>query len=194
MKRFDTRHGGDSRLSLAFRHGSATAGLAIGGLLVATALTSCGAGQISQTATQAPAVNGTAGGTGNIVLRDVHLQAVQTGDALRPGTSVDLVFTATNQSPDSPDKLVGITSDIGTVSVTGDATVPPSGSLAVGTPDGVEALDAVEAADAASATVDLSEPISNGLNYEFTFTFAKAGQTTLKVPISAGSAPRQEVS
>ena len=53
-------------------------------------------------------------------------------------------------------------------------------------------LSEVEAADAADASVALTKPIRNGLTYEFTFKFEKAGEKTLAVPISAGDAPRQE--
>jgi len=42
--------------------------------------------------------------------------------------------------------------------------------------------------NAAKATVTLAKPISNGLLYNFTFNFEKAGQATLQVPISAGLA------
>jgi hypothetical protein len=182
VKPFDTRRASVTR-----------AGLAVGGLLVATALAGCGAGQISQTATQAPAVNGTTGAANNITLRNVHIQAVESGDALEPGQDVDLMFIASNLSPDQGDKLVGITSEVGAVTVTGSTEIPPNGVLIVGTPDGVTPLSSVEAADASDASVALTKPIRNGLTYNFTFTFAKAGETTLSVPISAGSAPRQEV-
>ena len=158
----------------------------------AAALVGCGAGQISQVATQEPAVNGTSGGVEDITLRNVHLQAVQTGDALQPGTDVDLIFTATNQSPDVNDRLVRITSDVGTVTLTGDTELPANGLLEVGMPDGVDELAALpEPADGAEATVALSEPISNGLTYAFTFTFEQAGDRVLEVPISAGNAQRQ---
>jgi hypothetical protein len=178
---FDTRRGPVTR-----------AGLAVSGLLVAVALAGCSAGQISQTATQAPAVNGTTGTVNNVTLRNVHIQAVETGDALEPGSDVDFLFTASNLSPDTPDRLVGITSDIGEVSVTGNTVIPPSGVLIVGVPDGISPLSSVEGASAADARVALTKPIRNGLTYDFTLTFAKAGQTTLSVPISAGLAPRQE--
>ncbi|MBI3693115.1 MAG: hypothetical protein HY239_21255, partial [Mycolicibacterium aromaticivorans] len=46
-------------------------------------------------------------------------------------------------------------------------------------------------AQPAKAEVTLSQPISNGLTYGFTFTFEKAGQATVQVPISAGGAERQ---
>jgi hypothetical protein len=161
-------------------------------LIVVAALAGCSAGQISQVATQAAAVNGTTGSVNNVTLRNVHMQAVETGNALEPGASVDFLFSASNLSPDSADKLVGITSDIGAVTVTGNTELPPSGVLIVGVPDGVSPLSSLEGASAADASVALTKPIRNGLTYDFTFTFAKAGQTTVSVPISAGSAPRQD--
>jgi copper(I)-binding protein len=170
----------------------ARVGLAVCGLFAATALVGCGAGQISQVATQEPAVNGTGGTINTVALRNVHLQAVQTSDSLKPGTEVDLIFTATNQSPDTNDRLLRITSDVGTVTLAGDTALPANGILEVGQPDGIEELAALpEAADGAEAMVALSEPISNGLTYPFTFTFENAGDKTLDVPISAGNAPRQ---
>ena len=170
----------------------ARTGTAVTGLLVAVVLAGCGAGQVSQVATQEPAVNGTAGNVGTIALRNVHLQAVETGDALEPGSEVPLIFAAVNSSPDTGDRLVGITSDIGTVTVIGKTAVPAAGLLTVGVPDGVTELSEVEAAEAADATVELTKPIRNGLTYDFTFTFEKAGVKTLAVPISAGDAPRRE--
>ena len=63
----------------------------------------------------------------------------------------------------------------------------------VGEPDGqTKALEQAETADAATAKVDISKPITNGLTYNFTFTFEKAGDITVPVPISAGEAPRRE--
>lgn len=56
---------------------AASAGLAACGLI----LTGCGAGQISQTADQQSAVNGATANIANIALRNVHIQAVQSGDA-----------------------------------------------------------------------------------------------------------------
>ncbi len=63
----------------------------------------------------------------------------------------------------------------------------------VGEPDGqIAPLESAEKADAAEAMVALSKPITNGLTYNFTFDFEKAGETTVAVPISAGEAPRRE--
>lgn len=167
--------------------------LTAGGMLGAVALTGCSSGQLAQTSQQAPAVNGTATTISNILLRNVHIQAVQTSAFLKPGHQVDLVLVATNQSPDLADKLVGITTDIGTVTVSGDTRVPAGGVLFVGTADGQnrKAVDAVEPAKNAKATVALNKPITNGLTYNFTFDFENAGSGSLPVPISAGLAPQQ---
>ncbi|MGA8330856.1 MAG: hypothetical protein WB777_16390 [Mycobacterium sp.] len=150
-------------------------------------ITGCGAGQLSQTAMQKPAVDGNAADINNVALRNVHIEAVQTGDFLRPGATVDLVLVAVNKSPDVPDKLVGITTDIGKVTVTGNPTLPPSGVLFVGNQHGQNknAIRAVEAAESVRATVALTKPITNGPDYNFTFTFEKAGSVNVAVPISA---------
>ncbi|HET7666702.1 MAG TPA: hypothetical protein VFK56_11670 [Mycobacterium sp.] len=170
-----------------------TAGLAACGLAVAVALSGCGAGQVSQTATQEPAVNGTNATVGQIALRNIHVRAAQKTDYVQPGSPVELLFVAVNGSPDTNDKLVSVTSDIGTVSISGDSTVPANGVLVVGEPDGqTKPLEAAEKAEAVQAKVALSKPITNGLTYQFTFTFEKAGKTSAQVPISAGEQPRRE--
>jgi hypothetical protein len=160
--------------------------------LFAALLSGCGAGQISQMAAQEPAVNGNHVSINNVALRDIRMQAVQTSDFLQPGRTVELVAVAVNQSPDVPDRLVGITSDIGTVNIAGDGRVPPAGMLFIGTPEGAQvAPGPLEPNNAVKATVALSKPISNGLTYNFTFNFEKAGQATVAVPISAGLSPEK---
>lgn len=163
------------------------AAFAIGGALVG-----CSSGQVSQMTTQEPAVNGTSANLGAIALRNVHLRAEQVTDFVRPGTEVELIFQASNSSPDEADKLESITSDVGTVTLTGDTTLPASGVLTVGAPDGqITPLESIEAAEAAEAAVELTKPITNGLTYDFTFKFEKAGEAKVRVPISAGETPRR---
>ncbi|MGU3502286.1 hypothetical protein [Mycobacterium sp. C31M] len=166
--------------------------LVAGALIAGLALTGCSAGQVSQSANQQPAVNGTVDNVGKIALRNVFLRAAQTTDYVQPGTDVELLFAAANDSTDVADKLVSITTDIGTVTLTGDTVVPAGGILMVGNPDGHDALAAVEREDEVTAEVTLTEPISNGLTYDFTFNFQNAGSTTFTVPISAGEVPRRD--
>lgn len=176
---------------------SSAVAVAACGLAAALALSGCSAGQISQSASQQPAVNGTLTWVGDpatgIALRNVHLRAPQQSDYVRPGTGAELLFAAINESAALPDRLVSITSPIGTVNLTGDLRVPSGGTLIVGTPDGTPSpLDAAEGASTVEANVQLTQPISNGLNYPFTFTFERSGQSQVNVPISAGEAPRRE--
>jgi copper(I)-binding protein len=174
-----------------------TSGLSACGLAAAVVLTGCGAGQVSQTSVQEPAVNGTNAIAGDplsgVALRNVHLRAPQRVDYVPSGSKADLLFVAINESPALPDRLVSITSDVGTVAVTGNPTLPPGGTLVIGAPDGQPSpLDASEGADTAAAGVTLSKQITNGLTYDFTFTFERSGSATVAVPISAGEAPRRD--
>lgn len=170
---------------------------AVAGVVTALALAGCSTGHISQSANQSSAVNGTGGVLGHLALRNVHIQADQSGDFLPPGKTVDLLFVVSNQSPDTNDELTSISTDIGKVALNGSKKVPAGGKLVVGTPAGqdaapmnaIQALREVEDATIAAATVTLDKPISNGLTYEFTFEFKEAGQLTLAVPISNGPAP-----
>ncbi len=189
MNRFDHR---DSK-SRSSRRSAKLAALAAGGLIGTVALAGCGTGQLSQTAMQQSAVDGNQAVVNNVALRNVRILALQTGDFLRPGATVDLALVAVNQSPDITDKLLGVTTDIGKVTLTGDPTLPASGVLFIGPRSGQhqKAADAVESADSVKATVALAKPVTNGPNYEFTFTFEKAGSVSVAVPISAPEAPRQ---
>lgn len=164
---------------------AATAGLAACGVI----LTGCGSGQISQVADQASSVNGNAATVKNIALRNIYLQATQTGDFLQPGKVIPLVFLAANNSPDASDKLVSITSDVGTVALTGESTIPAAGALVYGPGSGQ--AEPMGTATPSSAAVTLSQPITNGLSYKFTFTFEKAGSTTVAVPIAAPESAKQ---
>jgi hypothetical protein len=187
VNRFDYR---DSK-PRSNRRSTRVAAVAASGLIGAVALAGCSAGQLTQTSSQESGVDGNQAVINNVALRNVRILAQQNTDFLRPGTTVDLVLVVINQSPDVTDKLVDILTDIGKVTVTGDPRLPAGGTLFVGTPNGQnrKAVDAVEAADTAKATVVLDKQITNGLNYNFTFDFEKAGSVSLAVPISAPEGP-----
>ena len=182
-------------ISLPLRAPAPTVRAAFVGLIavVAVLLSGCGAGQVSQMAVQEPAINGNKVTFNNVALRNIHMQASQTGDFVHPGQAVDLLLVAINKSPDVPDRLVSITSDVGSVSLTGDGRLPAGGMLLIGTPEGqTVAPGPTGSSNAAKATVMLAKPISNGLLYNFTFNFEKAGQATVLVPVSAGLASPQQ--
>ena len=191
MNRFDYR----VSKPRSSRRSAKLAALAAGAVIGAGAIAGCSAGQVSQTSMQQSAVDGNQAVINNVALRNIRIQALQSGDFLRPGATVDLVLVAVNQSPDITDKLVGITTDIGKVTVTGDPTLHPSGVLFVGSQNGQskKSDSAVENGDSVKATVALSKPITNGPNYDFTFNFEKAGSVSVGVPISAPeSGPHHE--
>ena len=174
---------------LTTRIGATAAGLAV----CAGILTGCGSGQITQTSTQEAGVNGMSANFSNIALRNVHLQAVQAGDFLQPGRTVPLWFVAANNSPDTGDRLLRVTSDVGEVKLTGDTAIAANRALIVGgSMDQATAMgDTTPAASSqAGAEVTLTQPITNGLSYNFTFEFERAGKATIPVPISAGESPR----
>src|SRR5438105_3670086 len=98
-------------------------------------MTGCSAGQQSQTATQEPAVNGASGAVGAIGLRDVRIRTAQTGASVKAGDSADLLFVAVNQSGIDNDRLVSITSEYGSVTVSpARPEVPAARALIVGKP------------------------------------------------------------
>lgn len=161
--------------------------------LVASLLSGCGTGQISQMSTQEPAVNGNRVTINHVALRDIRIQAVQTKDFLQPGRTVNLVAVAVNQSPDIADRLVSVTSDVGTVTIDGDARLPAGGMLFIGKPDGQNVAPGPLESNTnnfVKASIALAKPVSNGLTYNFTFNFEKAGQASVLVPISAGLGPQ----
>ena len=161
----------------------------VAAVLIAATVTGCSAGQQSQTATQEPAVNGASGGNGTVALRDVRIRAEIPGAALAPGESVDLLFVAVNQSQTDNNKLTGITSDIGTVTLTpASPEIPARHSLMVGKPEGVDAaaMQALSDSVQATAKVKLSKPVANALTYDFVFTFERGGQVTIGVPVTPG--------
>lgn len=156
-------------------------------LVLAVLLSGCGVGQQTQTATMQPAVNGAMATVNDIALHNIRICVLQRGAAAQPGETVNLALVVTNQSPDTADALVRVTSDIGGVAVVGDATVPAGGTLIVDSPDRLvhaRPLAAVKSLKTATATVLLTRPVSNGLVYRFTFQFAHAGETTVGVPVS----------
>lgn len=91
----------------------AVAALATGAAL---ALSGCSAGQISQTASQVPAVNGNAATVGNVALRDVRILLPQSEEYTNAkGGKAVLAFSAINEGSSKTDKLVSVTTDLGKV-------------------------------------------------------------------------------
>ncbi len=145
-------------------------------------------------ATQEPAVNGNKVTFNNVALRDIRMQAVQTSDFLQPGRTVDLVVVAVNQSPDVTDRLVGITSDIGTVTVDRRrSTARRRHAVHRHARRPERGAGAPRVQQRGQGDRRLGQAHHNGLTYNFTFNFEKAGQASVMVPISAGLGPPQQI-
>ncbi|MEE2031410.1 copper chaperone PCu(A)C [Rhodococcus chondri] len=176
-------------------------------------LSACGAGQISQTATQVAAVNGNSATSGDIALRNVHVIYPDTEEySLEPGGKALLGFTIINLDEYTPDTLTGIESEFA-ASVTGgdNIEIAPQGSVvaglspaatqlveSVGTDESPQPADTQETPGIVPTveTVELTgleEGVRPGLTIPVTFSFAEAGDVTLSVPVDAGpETPRHE--
>ncbi|RVW00799.1 copper chaperone PCu(A)C [Rhodococcus xishaensis] len=163
--------------------------LAAGATLV---LSACGAGQISQTATQVAAVNGNKADADNIALRNVHVVYPNSEEySLEPGGDVQLAFTAINLSEHQTDQLTAIQTDFaGSVTVDeldGTLEIRPQTSLGAGNPDITVPEEAPETLSLIDVTLeDITEGVRPGLTFPVTFTFQNAGDVVVQVPVDAG--------
>jgi len=129
--------------------------LALGAALV---LAGCGAGQITQTDSQQPAVNGTYAQAKELVLRNAALQFPTEGQAYPAGAAVPLTLTIVNQGKQD-DELVSVSSEAATgdAKITGAKTVVASHALVIGPSDSVESTK-----EAAPTSAPSSAPPSSG--------------------------------
>lgn len=171
----------------------------------AIALSACGSGQVSQTAVQQAAVNGNSADLGEIALRNVHIAYPSSEEySIEPGGNAVLAFTVVNDSAETTDKLVSITTDYAARVVAGEEvgglTIKPQTSLQAGQlPAGEGAATEAETqiknneenddAPAALSLVvlqDIKAGVRPGLTVPITFKFEKAGSVTVDVPVDAG--------
>ncbi|AGT90539.1 copper chaperone PCu(A)C [Rhodococcus erythropolis] len=171
----------------------------------AIALSACGSGQVSQTAVQQAAVNGNSANLGEIALRNVHIAYPSSEEySIEPGGSAVLAFTVVNDSAETTDKLVSITTDYAARVIAGEEvgglTIKPQTSLQAGQlPAGEGAATEAETqiknneenddAPAALTLVvlqDIKAGVRPGLTVPITFKFEKAGSVTVDVPVDAG--------
>ncbi|MEV6647227.1 hypothetical protein [Amycolatopsis sp. NPDC051371] len=133
--------------------------LVIGAALV---LAGCGAGQITQTATQQAAVNGTHAQVKNIVLRDAAVQYPTSGPGYPVGATPSLTLTIVNLDPQD-DSLVSVTSEDGAqATVGGSKTVVAGHSLVIGPDDAVESTNEVQTTPPSAPGSSSTAPSSTG--------------------------------
>jgi copper(I)-binding protein len=179
---------------------AATVGVLLFSPLVITA---CSAGQVNQTSTQLRDKVGTTVHVGDLTLRQVQL-AYPTDGSYEPGDDAQLQMSIVNSGSED-DALVGIKgtgfsevrvtgSASGTVSASGSAaatTTPPAQAT---TSTGARALDITLPAggsvflgqNAPTVTlVSLGQGLTPAQTMDLTFTFEKAGDVTIQVPVAA---------
>jgi copper(I)-binding protein len=173
-------------------------------LFTPLAVTACSAGQVNQTSTQLRDKTGPQATVGDIQVRGVQLAYPNDG-SYQPGDDAELSMAIINNGSED-DALTGITgTGFSRVRVTGSAsgTVQPSTSAAPtsaaptsgsGTEgSGARALDITIPADSSIylgenaptvTLVSLGQELTPAQTLELTFTFEKAGDVTLQVPVA----------
>jgi copper(I)-binding protein len=133
------------------------AALALGAALV---LAGCGAGQITQTATQQAAVNGTHAEVKNIALRDAAVQYPTSGPGYPAGATPALTLTIVNLGAQD-DTLVSVTTEGGgQATVTGSKDIIAAHSLVIGPDDAVESTNEVQTTSPSAPTSSSGAPAS----------------------------------
>ncbi|WP_086848946.1 hypothetical protein [Amycolatopsis kentuckyensis] len=131
--------------------------LALGAALV---LAGCGAGQITQTDSQQPAVNGTHAQVKTIDLRNAAVQYPTPGPGYAAGATPALTLTIVNRGAQD-DSLVSVTVEGGgQATIEGSKTVVAMHSLVIGPDDAVESTNEVQSTGAPTSSP--SAPTSSG--------------------------------
>ena len=177
-------------------------------LTAAVVLTGCGAGQVAGTAQQ---VSNTTGGNaqlGPLALRTVAIafgEDVEGGAVYRRGDDAPLNMTVVNEAGEA-DRLVAVSTPIAeSVEITGTSDIPSGRSLVVGgdtqqqgagSPGGAPVTTPLpREADEPTASVvlvGLREDIRSGISYPVTFSFERAGDVTVSVPVDSSAEAREE--
>lgn len=195
--------------------------VALVSLSAAVVTAACAAGQHAQTAEETPSVPGAGTQLGSISINNAVLHA-PAGPAWQTGSDVPLtVYIANNGN--AADTLTSVSSSAfpGGWSVVATSSVPtPAASSSVnpytsssapaptnGTPQTIGPQRAIgfsiQNTGVATATsvrtlllkglANASSPLYAGTEVKVTFTFAKAGRTTLDVPVEQTTNPSQQV-
>lgn len=167
--------------------------------MLALILVACGAGQVTQTATQARATGGASGRVGSILVRDAQFvfPGSAAGDAAYgPGADVPIQVTIVNDATATqadglaPDRLVGVASPIARSGrIEGAARIGDGQVLTAGYADPPAGTKTV-----GIALVGLTEPVRAGVTYPVVFRFERAGELRIELPVETplNPTPNQE--
>jgi copper(I)-binding protein len=156
-------------------------------LFSSVALTACGAGQITQTETQARDKVGPTAQVGDLVLRGVQL-AYPSGGSYERGDDAELQMAIVNRGTED-DSLVDITGDdFSRVRITGGGTAQGSGgsgSPRVVIPAGSALFLGQEGPTV--TLVNLSKSLTPGQTIQLTMEFDKAGEVTVQAQVGTST-------
>ncbi|ADJ50372.1 hypothetical protein AMES_8546 [Amycolatopsis mediterranei S699] len=169
--------------------------LALGAAL---ALAGCGAGQITQTASQQPAVNGTHAQVKTIDLRNAAVQYPKSGPGYPAGATPALTLTIVNRGGQD-DSLVSVTTEDGTqATIAGSKTVVAMHSLVIGPDDATESTNEVQptssgAPSSSSAPTSSSTPTgsSSASNSPGSLTATATSEVPSSGPAATPTAPEK---
>jgi copper(I)-binding protein len=155
-------------------------------LATGLALPGCGAGQITQTATQASGTDGYEGTTGDIAVRNAAIVFAGQGNSgavYRAGQSAPLEMTLVNTGT-QPDKLISVSSPVAASGqVTGDAVIGADRAVQVGNADAGTDAAALSDRTINIQLVGLKEDIIPGRSYPVTFVFQRGGVLNGTLPV-----------
>jgi hypothetical protein len=134
--------------------------------LVALGVAGCGSGQVTQTDSMEPAVNGNKGDLGELALRNVAIAYPENG-SYDKGDDAPLLLTIVNTGGTDDELTAVSTPAAGTVEVTGDKTLPARTALQAVVPDESAASSSVEptessAPSSSESSAETSAPGSSG--------------------------------
>jgi copper(I)-binding protein len=171
--------------------------LALGAALV---LAGCGAGQLTQTASQEPAVNGAYAQVKELFIRDAALQYPPNKKAYAEGSTASLRLTIVNTGG-TDDELVGVATDAaGGVDIQGSKLVVARNSLVVSPSEqtgatGGNSVSVTPSPTTSSPTTTASSPTtsSSSSSKSSTATSSSSATTSPSAPATTSSAPPVEV-
>ncbi|WP_329054423.1 hypothetical protein OG738_14750 [Amycolatopsis sp. NBC_01488] len=168
--------------------------LALGAALV---LAGCGAGQITQTDTQQPAVNGTYAQVKTLVLRDAAVQYPTSGVGYPAGATPALTLTVVNVGPQD-DSLVSVTADGTQATIGGSKVVVAGHSLVIGPDDAVESTNEVlttppsaPASSSSASTPTSSSATGSETNTPGSLTASSTSEAPSSGPAATPTAPEK---
>jgi copper(I)-binding protein len=165
--------------------------LALWGLIAL--LAGCGRARFDQVTFEAS--GGSHGRVGDIAVSDAMFAfhgPIEASAVYRPGDTVSMQVTIVNEGT-AEDRLVSVSSPIASGgAIDGDGAIPARHALSAGYTKPVAAITLPDTSAIDLRLTDLKIAIRAGLTYPVVFTFARAGQIQLQLPVQNPDQPRED--